>query len=150
MKILHLWKRKTEFCILCHKELKHKYKPSKGWNLEGFLCSDCHTQKIKEQILKEQEEIEKQKEEENRCSFCRSKLNSEYKKLKPKWQWNLEKGIILCKNCFEKKDKEFERERNYCSQCGSYLKFIRYNPKPKWNIKGQLCRQCWDERNLIK
>jgi len=21
---------------------------------------------------------------------------------------------------------------------------IRYNPKPKWNIEGQLCRECWD------
>ena len=23
---------------------------------------------------------------------------------------------------------------------------IRYNPKGKWKIEGQLCRKCWDEK----
>jgi hypothetical protein len=27
------------------------------------------------------------------------------------------------------------------------LGFVRYNPKPKWEVEGQLCRQCWDKRN---
>jgi hypothetical protein len=24
--------------------------------------------------------------------------------------------------------------------------FIRYKPKPKWKINGELCRKCWDEK----
>ncbi len=63
---------------------------------------------------------------------------------------NLERGSILCNKCYEKKDKEFDKERNYCSICGSNLKFFRYNPKPHWNIPGQLCRKCWDSRNEIQ
>src|SRR5215217_5974000 len=104
---MQFWKKKQEFCILCKRELQHKYKPYKEWKINGMLCSDCHIIKTKEYIVKQQ--IEK-----------------------------------------EKKDKEFEKERNYCSICGTNLRFIRYNPKPKWNMSGQLCRKCWDQRNEIQ
>ena len=115
-----------------------------------MLCSDCHIIKTKEYIAKQQIEKEKQERELNTCSICSRQIKSQAEQVKPKWQWNLERGSIVCKNCFEKKDKEFEKERNYCSICGTNLRFIRYNPKPKWNIPGQLCRKCWDQRNEIQ
>ena len=115
--------------------------------MKGLLCSDCHTQNMKEYFLKEQEQQEKDEREINSCSSCNKYVKSVEERLKPKWQWNLESGIILCKKCFEKKEKEFEIERNFCSICNKKMKFIRYNPKPSWKIKGQLCRECWDNRN---
>ena len=83
-------------------------------------------------------QLEKEKEERalNTCSMCGFHIKSEIEKVKPRWQWNLERGSILCHICYEKKDKEFDKERNYCSICGSNLKFFRYNPKPHWNISG--------------
>ncbi len=148
--ILRFWKKKQEFCILCKRELQHKYKPHKEWKISGMLCSDCHIINTKEYIAKQQIEKEKQERELNTCSICSRQIKSDAEQVKPRWQWNLERGTILCKNCFEKKDKEFEKERNYCSICGTNLRFIRYNPKPKWNISGQLCRKCWDQRNEIQ
>jgi hypothetical protein len=118
--------------------------------MDGLLCSDCLTLKTKEYIQREQEEKELQAKEENTCSICRLNLDSDSKKFKPRWQWNLDKTIILCKNCFEKKENDFRKERNDCAICNRNLKFFRYNPKPNWNIKGQLCRECWDRRNLVK
>jgi len=51
---------------------------------------------------------------------------------------------LLCKSCFDKKEKEFTKKKNFCCICGTELSFIRYNPKSKWNLDGQLCRDCWD------
>lgn len=115
-----------------------------------MLCSDCHILKTKEYLVKNQLEKEKQERELNTCSMCSLHIKSELEKVKPRWQWNLERGSILCNNCYEKKEKEFEKERNYCSICKTNLKFFRYNPKPNWNIRGQLCRNCWDRRNEIQ
>jgi hypothetical protein len=147
---LQFWKKKQEYCILCKRELQHKYKPHKEWKISGMLCSDCHIIKTKEYIAKQQIEKEKQEIESNTCSFCSRQIKSDAEQVKPRWQWNLERGTIICNKCFEKKDKEFEKERNYCSICGTKLRFIRYNPKPKWNMSGQLCRKCWDQRNEIQ
>lgn len=30
-----------------------------------------------------------------------------------------------------------------CSNCGTKLKFFRYNAKPNWEIRGQLCKKCF-------
>lgn len=117
--------------------------------MQGLLCSDCYTAKTKEFFQKEQEEKKRLEKEENTCFICKLNLDS-LKKFKPRWQWNMDKVNNLCKNCFEKKENEFSKERNYCSICNRNLKFFRYNPKPKWNIRGQLCRECWDRRNGIK
>ena len=148
--ILQFWKKKQEYCVLCKRELQRKYKPHKEWKITGMLCSDCHIIKMKEYISKQQLEKEKIERELNTCSICLRLVKSETDLIKPKWQWNLERGTIMCKSCYEKKEKEFEKERNYCSICGTNLKFIRYNPKPKWRISGQLCRKCWDQRNELQ
>lgn len=60
----------------------------------------------------------------------------------PRWQWEM-KGL-LCKPCFDKKEIEHNKLRNFCSICGTKLSIIRYNPKKHWSIDGQVCRNCWD------
>ncbi|MGZ5472106.1 MAG: hypothetical protein ACXW1A_05935 [Nitrososphaeraceae archaeon] len=147
---MQFWKKKQDFCFLCKKKLEHKYKPHKEWDIKGMLCSDCHIIKTKEYIVKNQLEKEKQEKELDTCSICGLHIKSESEKVKPRWQWNLERGTVLCNNCYEKKENKFEKERNYCFICGTHLKFFRYNPKPDWKLQGQLCRNCWDNRNEIQ
>jgi hypothetical protein len=147
MAVFHLWKRKIEFCSVCKTQLKHKYKPSKDWKIQGSLCGDCHTLKTKEFVIKQQEEKERQEKEANRCSICGLDIEIDSKKFKPRWQWNMNNESILCNKCYDNKESEFQKERNYCAICNRALKFFRYHPKPKWNIKGQLCKECWDRRN---
>lgn len=155
----HFWsflgKKEILHCIKCNKELtKYRYKPPKGTKLEGFLCSNCHLEITKESILKENAEKEKLKnqpivEEKDVCSLCKREI-SESEIQRPSWKWNMERSTVLCKSCFKIKEKQFELEKNFCALCGKSLKFFRYNPKQSWNISGQLCRNCWDERNLQK
>jgi hypothetical protein len=66
---------------------------------------------------------------------------------KPEWKWNLGNSKPMCSDCYERKSKEYEKISNYCNECNKKLRFIRYNPKPLWGIKGQLCRTCWDLKN---
>ncbi|MEC8529631.1 MAG: RNA methyltransferase substrate-binding domain-containing protein [Thermoproteota archaeon] len=40
----------------------------------------------------------------------------------------------------------FKTKKEFCVICNKKMGFIRYNPKPEWKIKGQLCRRCWDEQ----
>jgi hypothetical protein len=82
---------------------------------------------------------------EELCHNCREKLDNEWKK--PNWKWNMDKDIKFCVKCYNIKETEYEKLLNYCALCDSRLKFFRYNPKPQWKIKGQLCRNCWDSKN---
>ena len=132
--------KKVICCTVCGRELRHKYKPSKSWNIEGFLCADCHIEKTKEFTLKEQEPVPET------CALCNTEIQDGAAK-KAKWQWNLDAGAIVCPSCFDRKDKEFDKRINYCAVCGVKMGIIRYNPKPLWNIDGQICRRCWDIRN---
>jgi hypothetical protein len=159
-------KKKVYYCVNCNKQLlKHKYKPGKEWNINGFLCSDCHIEKTREFMLRREdekikaeeqqgEEKEKKEEEEEApiqcCSMCKKEIILDPDKNKPNWKWNMEPGTILCHECYEKKQTDFEIKLNYCAICAKKMGFIRYNPKPQWNINGQLCRQCWDKRNQKK
>jgi len=142
MGILH---KKVENCSVCSRELKFKYKPNKSWEIEGNLCSDCYTSKMKEYMEKQQELKEQERIKENYCSLCNIFIESDKKN--PKWQWNIESNIVLCPECYDKKQKEYEKMINFCVSCNTKLGFVRYNPKPKWEVEGQLCRQCWDKRN---
>jgi hypothetical protein len=104
-----------------------------------------------EEIQKEGEreevknEIDIEDENDDRCNRCKEKLSEEWKK--PHWKWNLDRNIKFCIKCYEIKEKEYEKIINYCIICESKLKFLRYNPRPEWKIKGQLCRKCWDSKN---
>ena len=51
--------------------------------------------------------------------------------------------IILA---FVKKESGFNKEKSFCCICGNKLGFVRYNPKNKWEIKGFLCKNCWDDQ----
>jgi hypothetical protein len=164
-------KKKVYYCVNCNKQLlKHKYKPAQEWNISGdggFLCSDCHIEKTREFMLKredekikaeeqQEEQQQRQKEEQEKkeeessiqyCSICKKEIILDTDKNKPNWKWNMESGTILCQDCYQKKQTDFDRKLNYCAICAKKMGFIRYNPKPQWNINGQLCRQCWDKRN---
>jgi len=45
---MRLFNKKPSFCTICNKELTHKHKPKKEWNIKGLLCGDCHFDKSKE------------------------------------------------------------------------------------------------------
>jgi hypothetical protein len=79
------------------------------------------------------------------CANCKEKLDNEWRK--PNWKWNMDRDIKLCLKCYSLKEKEHDKLLNFCALCDSKLKFFRYNPKPAWKIKGQLCRKCWDLKN---
>jgi len=81
------------------------------------------------------------------CAICGKQMVSKGEGSRPKWQWNMESNIVLCPECYDKKQKEYEKRINFCVSCNTKLGFVRYNPKPKWEVEGQLCRQCWDKRN---
>ena len=43
-----LFSKKATNCTICNKELTHRHKPKKEWNIKGSLCGDCHFDKSKE------------------------------------------------------------------------------------------------------
>ena len=138
--------KKPQFCILCNKNLKFKYKPDKSWNIPGFLCSDCHMKTTEEFVIKQKEEEAKIKQRQNQCFICNAIIDGDQKK-NPRWQWGFENDVSLCKKCYDKKESDYQTKINFCVKCGKKIGFFRYNPKPKWQIDGQLCRKCWDMMN---
>ena len=53
--------------------------------------------------------------------------------------------VYSCLRCNTKvSSSELDRLPEIKCICGSKLGFIRYNPKNRWKIKGQLCKKCWD------
>ena len=148
---MHLFRKKEILrCSNCDKVLSHKYKPRPEWKVQGFFCSGCHMEMTKEFILRQQEEKTRLEQAPDICNLCKKELLLETDKNKPSWQWNMERESILCKSCYEKKALDYEKKLNYCTTCSNRLAFIRYNPKPKWNIEGQLCRKCWDKQNKAR
>jgi len=104
----------------------------------------------KEFILRQQEENPKLAQAPDICILCKKEIVLETDKNKPRWQWSMERESILCNACFEKQALDYEKRLNHCTVCSARLAFIRYNPKPKWNIEGQLCRKCWDKQNQVR
>jgi hypothetical protein len=141
----NIFGRKEEaLCALCSKQLgRHRYKPAKEWNLSGVLCADCHIDKTKEFLEKEQAE----RNAPDRCAVCRKEITSDADKNKPKWQWEMDLDLVVCKSCYERKDRDHNRKMNYCTKCNGKLGTFFYHPKPAWKIEGNLCRRCWDEQN---
>ena len=143
-----------EHCAVCNKEvIKFRYKPRYEWGIRGVLCGDCHVLKTMEYSGKNESNENKKNqssiedETSSKCGICNSDINSNQESLRPKWQWNMERNVILCKRCYSMRSKEHERRINYCAVCGNKMPFFRYNPKPIWQINGQLCRRCWDDSN---
>ena len=130
-----LFSKKPSYCAVCKKQLTHKHKPKREWNIKGALCGDCHFEKSKEYY---------EGKVRQPCIVCKNtqKINDLWE---PRWQWDMEDGL-LCKKCFDAKEKEHTKKKNFCSLCGTKIGLIRYNPKGNWKITGQLCRECWDKK----
>jgi hypothetical protein len=105
-----------------------------------MLCGSCHLEKTKEFILEQKEIIP------DICAICKKELADEDRN-KPKWQWEMESGSLLCKSCYQKKDADHNKKLNFCAICSGKLGLFFYHPKPAWQIEGNLCRKCWDLRN---
>ncbi|HEX2014104.1 MAG TPA: hypothetical protein VLA68_02645 [Nitrososphaera sp.] len=137
-------KKQAQHCAVCNRELgRHKYRPDKGWNMQGLLCSTCHVEKTKEFMLRDQ----LAEQAPDTCAICRKEITSDADRNKPKWQWEMESGLLVCKSCYAKKDDNYSKKMNSCSVCNGRLGMFYYHPKPTWNIEGNLCRKCWDDRN---
>ena len=131
--------KNRERCAVCGKEIQHKYRPMDEWTINGFLCGDCHLDKMKEFY------IEGKKPKVENCELCGKNLES-------RDTYELHKGLNLssrvCAECFEIKRKEVDKKLENCITCGKKLGFFRYNPRREWNIDGQLCRKCWSSHNM--
>ncbi len=129
-----LFGRAPSFCTVCNKQLTHKHKPKREWNIKGPLCGDCHFEKSRDYYEGKMRQP---------CATC-NKTRRITDLWEPRWQWDMEG--LLCKECFDKKEKAFGVKKNFCSLCGEKMGLIRYNPKSGWKIEGQLCRMCWDKK----
>lgn len=120
--------------------------------MQGLLCSDCHIEKTRDFVLRAEEEkkleLEQKGKEDRTCDRCNNMIALDTDKKKPEWKWNMDNVKVLCPQCYEKTEADFNKKLNFCAVCNIKMGFIRYNPKPKWRIDGQLCRRCWDEQNL--
>lgn len=120
--------------------------------MQGLLCSDCHIEKTRDFVLRAEEEkkreLEQKEKEDRTCDRCNNMIALDIDKKKPEWKWNMDNVKVLCPQCYEKTEADFNKKLNFCAVCNIKMGFIRYNPKPKWRIDGQLCRRCWDEQNL--
>jgi DNA-directed RNA polymerase subunit N (RpoN/RPB10) len=131
-------------CAVCGKELgRHKYRPAKEWNITGLLCADCHVDKTKEAMLAQDQQLNPP----DTCASCGKVVTATEDRNKPKWQWEMESGTLLCRACYEKKLTDYDRKSNFCVSCGGKLGMFYYHPKPAWKMQGNLCRRCWDNRN---
>jgi hypothetical protein len=140
---LHIFGKKQEVvnCALCGKGLgRHKYQPNEEWGIEGSLCGVCHVEKLKEFTLE-------QKDVPDICAICKTEIVDKQNQYKPRWQWEMESGTLLCKSCYQKKDADYDKKMNFCTICNDKLGMFFYHPKPAWQIEGNLCRKCWDRRN---
>ena len=88
-----LLNRKPTYCAICKKEITHKHKPKREWNVNGSLCGDCHVDKTKEfyEATIRQPCV--------KCGDTR-KISDLWE---PRWQWDMDG--LLCKNCFDVKEK---------------------------------------------
>jgi hypothetical protein len=111
--------------------------PTKNGELKA--CSNCHIDKTTQFIME-------QKETPDICAICKKELTDQEQN-KPKWQWEMESGALLCKSCYQKKDADYNKKMNFCAICNCKLGLFFYHPKPAWQIEGNLCRKCWDQRN---
>ena len=85
-----LFSKKTIiFVVFCNKELTHKHKPKREWNVKGPLCGDCHFDKSKEYY---------EGKVKQPCVVC-----GMTQKITDLWETQMAMGTwkgLLCKKCF--------------------------------------------------
>jgi hypothetical protein len=125
--------KKKDFCTICKKEITHKSKPKKEWDVEGPLCANCYVDFMKKPVLKK-------KENEDKCVACGAEPGGLYL-WKPKKEW----GITgwLCEPCLKEREKSDDELKKNCILCNATLGFITRRPKKEWNIQGYLCKNCY-------
>ncbi|MFQ5920915.1 MAG: hypothetical protein ACE5JV_02740 [Nitrososphaerales archaeon] len=133
-------KKERERCALCGVEMQHKHRPMREWGIDGSLCGDCYLDMMRDYYV----EKKTPKKRVAKCDQCGREVD-------PEDLYEAHRGLNLkgrlCKDCFEGKKTEVEKKLDYCTVCGKKLGFFRYNPRKKWNMDGQLCRECWDVQN---
>ncbi|MDE1727312.1 MAG: hypothetical protein KGH89_08650 [Thaumarchaeota archaeon] len=129
-----LFSKEKAFCTVCKKELSHKHKPKKSWNVTGSLCGNCHVDLMKEHF---------EDDNDNKCVLCGATPGS-FNLWKSKKEWGVQGW--LCKPCFDQKEKQDDELKKFCCLCGAKVGFISYAPKKEWNLKGQVCKNCWNSR----
>ena len=104
-----IFSRKPTYCTICNKQIIHKNKAKKEWGVKSPLCSDCYLNKMQESyhasIIK-------------KCNNCgvKSKVTDLWE---PRLQWDM--VGLLCKKCFDEKELDFSKEKNFCGVCGTKL-----------------------------
>ena len=117
-----LFNKKPSFCAICNKQLTHKHKPKREWNIKGPLCGDCHFEKSKEYY---------EGKVRQPCVECGTtkKITDLWE---PRWQWDMEG--LLCKECFDKKEEGFEMWRkNRTNQIQSQIKM-----EDRWTVMQEM------------
>ena len=127
-----LFSKEPAICTICKKPTKHKHKPKKEWYVETPLCGDCYMDKMRDEY---------DANIKSKCITCgtKQKVTDLWE---PRWQWDMQG--LLCKTCFDKKETDFNKKKEFCTLCGAKLGFFRYTPKNHWKIDGKMCRECWD------
>ena len=114
-----LFSRKPSYCSICNKELTHKHKPKREWNVKGSLCGDCHFDKSKEYY---------EGKVRQPCVDCgiTQKITDMWE---PRWQWDMEG--LLCKKCFDKKEEEFTHKEKFLFHMWRKDRFNQIQPQGK-------------------
>jgi hypothetical protein len=40
-------------CVACSAEMTFRYRPMEGWNVTGFICGACYSQKLLEHYIEQ-------------------------------------------------------------------------------------------------
>ena len=94
-----IFSRKPAYCTICNKQVIHKNKAKREWDVKSPLCSDCYLNKMQESydasIIK-------------KCINCgvKSKVTDLWE---PRLQWDI--VGLLCKKCFDEKELDFNKEK---------------------------------------
>src|SRR3972149_6841391 len=99
-------KRSMPICFTNEEYKKIEEFAKKQWNIEGFLCAECHMDKMRQFFEGTMTQ---------NCVKCsvKKKITDLWE---PRWQWEMEG--LLCKDCFDKKEKDFTAKKEFCSMCG--------------------------------
>lgn len=80
------------------------------------------------------------------CAVCGKEARHRHK---PKREWGMEAGTVLCGECHLDKSREYYegKVRQKCTRCGGTFKITdMWEPRWQWETDGLLCKPCFDEK----